>query len=92
MEYSWRFGDGETGEGICVSRTHVQRRQYTSQLTVTDTGGAKDSEALMITVRDSSAHPGVIVDNEESGTPSTEIRHVSGVQIPMKTARFTARL
>jgi PKD repeat protein len=78
VQYSWQFGDGETEEGIYVSHIYVQPGQYTSQLTVTDTDGAKDSTALMIIVRDSSAHPEVIVDNEESGTPSSGSWYISG--------------
>ena len=78
VEYSWRFDDGETGEGIYVSHTYVQPGQYTAELTVTDDGGATDTTGVVITVRDSFAPPEVIVDNSEAGTSSTGSWQVSG--------------
>jgi len=80
VQYSWQFGDGETAEEweSYVSHTYVQPGQYTSQLTVTDTDGAKDTTALIIIAGDSSGHPEVIVDNGEAGTSSTGTWRTSG--------------
>jgi PKD repeat protein len=78
VEYSWRFGNGETGEGIYVSHTYVQPGQYTAELTVTDEDGATDTTSVVITVRDPFAPPEVIVDNGEAGTSSTGNWQVSG--------------
>jgi hypothetical protein len=44
----------------------------------TDTDGAKDTTALMITVRDMSGQSEIIVDNGEVGTSSTGSWRVSG--------------
>ena len=66
VEYSWRFGDGKTGEGLYVNHTYVQPGQYTAELTVTDEDGATDTTSVVITVRDPFAPQEIIVDNGDS--------------------------
>jgi PKD repeat protein len=66
VEYSWRFADGETGEGIYVSHTYVQPGQYTAELTVTDDDGSTDTASIVITVTDISGQSERIIDNSDS--------------------------
>lgn len=48
--YSWRFGDGESGEGAQTSHTYASAGTYTVRLTVTDDEGAASSLERTINV------------------------------------------
>jgi PKD repeat protein len=46
--YSWNFGDGTTGSGPSVSHTYAAGGQYTVALTVTDNGGATNTQSQTV--------------------------------------------
>ncbi|HEX6683410.1 MAG TPA: PKD domain-containing protein [Candidatus Limnocylindrales bacterium] len=48
--YAWNFGDGTTGTGPTVSKFYTSGGTRNITLTVTDNGGATDSEARTITL------------------------------------------
>ncbi|MGR5285539.1 PKD domain-containing protein [Vibrio maritimus] len=52
--YSWRFGDGASSQGVSVSHSYVSSGQYTVTLTVTDNQGLSDSTTQVVSVQDSS--------------------------------------
>jgi PKD repeat protein len=69
VSYEWSFGDGGTGSGISPSHTYAAAGIYTVVLTVTDNGGAEDSDTQEITVTQvtSTMHVG---DIDSSTSPS----------------------
>ena len=46
--YSWNLGDGTTGSGPAVSHTYAAGGQYTIALTVTDNGGATNTQSQTV--------------------------------------------
>lgn len=48
--YSWRFGDGGTGQGVTATHTYGVAGTYAVELTVTDNGGATDVMTSDVTV------------------------------------------
>ncbi len=50
LTYSWSFGDGTTGTGMCVNHTFRQARIYFVTLTVTDGNGGIATDTVKVTV------------------------------------------
>ena len=50
VSYQWSFGDGSTANGATPSKTYAVGGNYNVSLTVTDDGGATDTEIRTITV------------------------------------------
>ncbi|HSR53629.1 MAG TPA: PKD domain-containing protein [Acidobacteriota bacterium] len=48
--YAWNFGDGNSGSGPTVSHTYASGGDFTVTLTVTDDGGASDSDSQLVSV------------------------------------------
>ena len=53
--YEWTFGDGGTSSGATASHTYATGDTYTVTLTVTDDGGATDSQSQDVTVTEPSS-------------------------------------
>ncbi|WP_456846497.1 PKD domain-containing protein, partial [Cellulomonas sp. P5_C6] len=48
--YAWTFGDGGTATGVTATHQYVTSGTYPITLTVTDNGGAVDTETVSVTV------------------------------------------
>ena len=48
--YTWNFGDGNTGYGVNPSHTYITADNYTATLTVTDDGGTTDTNTTTVTI------------------------------------------
>jgi PKD repeat protein len=72
LEYSWDFGDGQTGKGRKVEHAYAQVGKYPSKLTVRNTRtGRTDTMAIGITVLPNKVAPPVLTkpaDSDEDGT------------------------
>ena len=55
--YSWNLGDGTTGSGPAVSHTYAAGGQYTIALTVTDNGGATNTQSQTVITTDPNNPP-----------------------------------
>jgi subtilisin len=53
--YAWDFGDGSTGSGVTPRHTFAAGGTYTVVLTVTDDGGAFDSDTQTVVVSETAA-------------------------------------
>ncbi|MGC0271840.1 PKD domain-containing protein [Pseudactinotalea sp. Z1739] len=74
-EFSWDFGDGNTGEGEQVSHTYAEPGTYQVTLTVTDDEGATHAVTHEVDIADTEDPP----DNE---APVAEFDHVvEGLQV-----------
>lgn len=59
VSYSWDFGDGNSASGETATHSYASSGTYSVSLTVTDDGGAVDSEVQSVSVSDGSS-PGSI--------------------------------
>jgi PKD repeat protein len=50
VSYSWKFGDGGTGNGKVATHVYDESREYTVTLTVTDDDGLQDTLSKVVTV------------------------------------------
>jgi PKD repeat protein len=50
VSYDWNFGDGATGTGVSPSHTYTASGMYTVLLTVTDDGGATNTDTTTATI------------------------------------------
>ncbi len=50
LTYAWDFGDGGTATGVKPTHTYVNAGNFTVKLTVTDTGGATNSNSVPVLV------------------------------------------
>jgi PKD repeat protein len=48
--YDWNFGDGNTGSGVALNHVYAVEGDYTVVLTVTDDGGATDTDSQSLAV------------------------------------------
>lgn len=61
--WNWNFGDGTTGSGVNVSHTYAFSGTYSVTLTVTDDGGAIDTDVKSVTVSDGSSGGNIHVNS-----------------------------
>jgi VCBS repeat-containing protein len=64
--YSWDFGDGNGGTGANPSHTYAAAGTYTAILTVTDDGGATDSDTTSATILAPNQAPVAVDDAYET--------------------------
>lgn len=57
VDYSWDFGDGTSGNGIFVLHAYESPGNYSVKLTVTDDGGATDSDWVYVIVEGNVTYP-----------------------------------
>ncbi len=48
--YSWDFGDGQSGSGVTINHTYIGAGNFTAILTITDNDGATNTSSKVITV------------------------------------------
>jgi len=78
--YAWDFGDGQTGSGITVNHTYASAGTFTVRLTVTDTGGQRNSTTQAVTVSGGGTAPCTVCTRYNgtlSGTGDSDI-HPNG--------------
>ncbi len=51
VSYQWEFGDGSFGSGATVQHAYSSSGTFTARLTVTDNGGASDTETRSVAVQ-----------------------------------------
>jgi PKD repeat protein len=56
--YSWNFGDGSTGTGVSPNHTYAAAGSYTVSLTVTDDGGATNTDMTTAAIEDDPNYDG----------------------------------
>jgi PKD domain len=56
QSYSWEFGDGTTASGTTAQHEYAKSGTFTATLTVTDNGGATDTESGTVTIENTTAH------------------------------------
>jgi len=49
VQYTWNFGDGQTGSGVSVAHTYNNADTYAVTLTVTDNNGARGTQSTNVT-------------------------------------------
>ncbi len=82
LEYSWDFGDGETGKGARVSHSYAKGGHYKAVLTVDDGGATRcsvSSASVYVSVNDS---PSVGLKNEAAECAGTAVRFDASAHDP----------
>lgn len=85
-DYSWEFGDGNSGSGTTISHTYEAEGGFTATLTVTDDGGLSAQDSMLITVTSPSTYPQVTLKHGEFfifdlGQKTTEYGDGSGLDL-----------
>jgi chitodextrinase len=76
--YTWDFGDGNTGYGETMTHTYSSPDIYTVTLTVTDNEGAKDTDETTALISQPNRPPtGPEADGPTSGTKNTEYTYTA---------------
>lgn len=57
VDYSWDFGDEETGSGVSPAHTYSEAGVYTVTLTITDSEGLESAETTRVWVQESNEPP-----------------------------------
>ena len=72
-DFSWDFGDGNTGNGVTISHTYTSADTFTVLLTVTDqNSGESDTETLIVIVGESiDDFPELDTDKDNDGIPDS---------------------
>jgi PKD repeat protein len=72
-DYTWDFGNNQTGTGETVSHTYTAAGTYTATLTVTDNGGLTDTDSVTISVTENVNEPPTAVDDSASTLEDTAV-------------------
>ncbi len=70
VSWTWTFGDGEAATGAVVDHVYVTPGTYSATVTVTDDGGASDTESVVVTVSSPNTGTSHIADLDGSAVSS----------------------
>lgn len=88
--YEWNFGEGNTSLGAMVSHTYTRSGTYAVTLTVTDDGGLKDIDTIIITVKTPIYPLNEAIDTDLVTAEITGSGASSGDSINLKLTRKTS--